>query len=475
MTEIGRSRRVFDQIEFFLSEAKYEYAEALLFQLLNQDPSDRESRLHLLLVNVTREGPVLYEEDIDQLRNLSNLDDNEKEIVRKLFVLGFKSAEKEGRKDQIWAYQELLRRLLLNQQLKPPIPRSSARTPPAHQEPTPKLIDRTLDLARLNGKAVSLGWLVAVLEKTSSVCQIWFSRASQTIWPLKLSHTALAIAAVTPLMIPIAYFSLPQAATETSGHANATLSQPVLANSVLAIGPVGLSQQNDYIDNNERGWVHNIVPLPLFSLQRAYGNLIGSLLVKMELNPAVNVVKMEDVASRLAVLEFRKVALAKARKWSLHNASVDAARFTVPLLFVPSEMHSENIVHREKNLDSTKTEAKALLPVYITNLRLERAKSTIQTNPRTVGLKVAQAVETDGSKTQKLAGKPDQGIEYRTGRGAPLRQEPHFGASKTQYIDAGATIGVLETKGDWLKVKAGPSGAIGYVRKEYVTSLRISR
>src|SRR5215467_1156183 len=253
MTEIVRSQRVFDQIEGFLNKAKYEYAEALLFQLLNQDPSHRKSRLYLLLVNVTRDGPVLHEEDIDQLRNLSNLDDSEKEIVRKLFVLGLKSAKKEGRKDQIWAYQQLLTRLLLNQQLKPPIPRSSARTPPPRQEPTPKLIDRTLDLARL--KAILLGWLVAVLEKTSSVCQIWFSRTSQTIWPLKLSHTALAIAAAASLMIPIAYFSLSQAAKETSGYANATLSQPMLANSVLAVGPVELSQQNDYIDNNERGWV----------------------------------------------------------------------------------------------------------------------------------------------------------------------------------------------------------------------------
>jgi hypothetical protein len=104
-----------------------------------------------------------------------------------------------------------------------------------------------------------------------------------------------------------------------------------------------------------------------------------------------------------------------------------------------------------------------------------KTKSTIQAKPRPVGLQVPQAVETDRSKTQKLAGKPDQGIEYRTGRVAPLRQEPHFGAPKSQEIDAGATIGVLETKGDWLKVKAGPSGAIGYVRKEYVTSLRISR
>jgi hypothetical protein len=64
---------------------------------------------------------VLYEEDIDQLRNLSNLNDSEKEIVRRLFVLGFKSARKEGREDQIRAYQQLLTRLQLNQPLEPSI------------------------------------------------------------------------------------------------------------------------------------------------------------------------------------------------------------------------------------------------------------------------------------------------------------------------------------------------------------------
>lgn len=254
--------------------------------------------------------------------------------------------------------------------------RSSARTPSAHQEPALKLIDRTLDLARL--KAISLGWLVALLEKTSSVCQIWLSRASQTIWKLKVSqHTALAIAAVALLMIAIAYFSLRQPSKETSGYANAPLSQPMLANSVLAVGPIELSRQ-----------------------------------------------------------------------------------------------HSETIVGWEQTLDSSKTEAKA-----ITNLRLDegKSKSTIQANPRTTGLKVAQAVETDASKTQKLAGKADQGIEYRIRRVAPLRQEPRYGAPKIQDIDAGATISVLGTKGDWLKVKTGPSGAVGYVRKEYVGPLTTSQ
>src|SRR5215467_9602191 len=260
--------------------------------------------------------------------------------------------------------------------VEPPIPRRSARRPPAHQEPAPKLIRRTLDLARLNVKAVSLGRLVVLLEKTSSVSRTWLSRASRTILNLHVSqHKALAITAVALLMFPIAYFSLPRAATETSRRANATLSQPMLANSVLPVDPIELSRQ------------------------------------------------------------FNEIEL----QW--------------------------------EQIHDSKTDAKAIVPVYTTNLRLERgqSKSTIQANPRTAGLKVAQAVETDGSKIQKLAAKPDQGIEYRIRRIAPLRQEPSYGAPKSQDIDAGATISVLETKGDWLKVQAGPS--VGYVRKEYVTPL----
>ena len=250
----------------------------------------------------------------------------------------------------------------------------------------------------------------------------------------------------------------------------------MLANSVLAVGPIEPSRQHNDVESNKRDRVH-IVTRQLPRLQRAYGNLMGSLLFEMELDRAGNVVKVEDVSSRLAVWEFRKVVLTEARKWNFHNANLDAAEFTVPFRFVPSEMHPETIVRREQTLDSSKTEAKAMLPVYITNLRLDegKSKSTIQANPRTNGLKVAQAVETDASKTEKLAGKADQGIEYRTRWVAPLRQEPRYGAPKTQDIDAGATISVLETKGDWLKVKTGPSGAIGYVRKEYVGPLTTSQ
>jgi hypothetical protein len=52
-----------------------------------------------------------------------------------------------------------------------------------------------------------------------------------------------------------------------------------------------------------------------------------------------------------------------------------------------------------------------------------------------------------------------------------LRQEPRFAAATTEDIDPGTAISVLETKGDWFKVKARPSGRVGYVRKEYIVPL----
>ena len=486
MTEIASSQQVFSRIEFFLRQAKYEYAEALLFQLLNQDPSDRESKLYLLLINVTREGPVLYEEDIDQLRNLCDLNDTEKEIVRRLFVLGFRSAEREGREDQVWAYQRLLRRLLLNQPLDPPIPRSSGRIPPAHQERARKLIDRALipihnpNLARVGDKAISLGWFVAFLENTSSRCQIRFHLALQNARNLSASQqVALAIAAVALFMVPIGYFSLPPAhpVKETSGYADAALSQPKLANSVLAVSGIPLSQHSDDAENTKKERIHNMVAHQLPSLQRAYGrwirengNLMGSLLVKLELDAAGNVIKVEEVASRITDSEFREVVLAEVRKWKFRNANFDTAEFTVPLLFVPKDMDSETILRWERTLNSSEGEANAILPVHVTSLFAdgEEPRSTIKVNPSSADLKFPKAVEADGSKTKNPEGPPEQEIAYRTRRVAPLRQEPRFAAATTQDIDAGVTISVLEAKGDWLKVKTRPSGTVGYVRKEYV-------
>jgi len=69
------------EVDFFLNEGKYEAAKALLAQRLDKNPLDHESKLYLLLVNVTIDGTAAWEDDIDQLRSLSDFSDAEKEIV----------------------------------------------------------------------------------------------------------------------------------------------------------------------------------------------------------------------------------------------------------------------------------------------------------------------------------------------------------------------------------------------------------
>ncbi|HUK40829.1 MAG TPA: hypothetical protein VLX11_07295, partial [Candidatus Acidoferrales bacterium] len=83
MIESACSTQVACEIEPLLNEGKYEEARLLLSQSLEQDPSDRESRLYLLLVNVILNGPIAYEEEIDHLRELVHLSNSEKEIVRR--------------------------------------------------------------------------------------------------------------------------------------------------------------------------------------------------------------------------------------------------------------------------------------------------------------------------------------------------------------------------------------------------------
>ena len=460
MTNIARSQQVFSRIEFFLKEAKYEYAEALLFELLNQNPSDRESKLCLLLVNATRDGAVLYEEDINQLRNLYDLNDTEREIVRRLFVLRFESAEKEGREDQAWTYQRLLRRLILNQPFDQRIPASIAREEPTSQLSVPAPIINPLipvhdhNPARLSDRVIALDRLIALLKEMGLVALSFIHRASQTAWkPTAHPRAALAIAAAGLLMIPVVYFWLPRAHTagEASIYTNTALSRPKLANSVLTVDPISRPQHRDDAESTKRERVHHMVANQLPSLQRAYGkwirknrNLMGSLLVKMEVDAAGNVVKAEDVASRLTDSEFREVVLAEARKWKFRNANVDAAEFTVPLLFVPKDMDPETIVRWERTLNSSDAEAKNILPVHITTPSAdEKDKLTIKPNQSPAGLKAPKTVVADGSKTKKPEGPSEHGIDYKTRRAVPLRQEPRFAAATTQDIDPGATIAVL--------------------------------
>jgi hypothetical protein len=60
---------------------------------IDRDATDRVTRFYLLLINATIDGPIDYQDEIDQLANLSNPSDIEKEIVGKILLLPSKPRE----------------------------------------------------------------------------------------------------------------------------------------------------------------------------------------------------------------------------------------------------------------------------------------------------------------------------------------------------------------------------------------------
>ena len=87
---------------------------------------------------------------------------------------------------------------------------------------------------------------------------------------------------------------------------------------------------------------------------------------------------------------------------------------------------------------------------------------------RLVDLKGRKTIGADNRNVSKHEDRPDDGDDYVTRRAVSLRVEPRFAATAKAQIDAGTSISVLGAQGDWLKVKTRPSGAVGYVRKEYL-------
>jgi hypothetical protein len=122
MTQMAQDPFDRSGIELLLKEGKFVEALALLCRRTSEAWPDRETNLYILFAKTQLYGPEPYEADIDALRGLSDLDDREKEMVRRIFLYAFQVAEKVGQVEKQWAYQRLLRKLLLGQPLNQPIP-----------------------------------------------------------------------------------------------------------------------------------------------------------------------------------------------------------------------------------------------------------------------------------------------------------------------------------------------------------------
>jgi len=203
-------------VDRLLSENKFADALELVSKRLADQPRDREASLYWILANVHARGPERYEREIDNLRQLFNLNDVEKDLVRRIFLLGFHAAEKAGLERKTWAYQRLLRRLLIGQLLDQPIPISEA--------PVPQLVSDAAIEHVPSRSAPRLEDTANSTHRTPRRVKLFPDRDAKR-------SVALALAAAGLLITPIAYIissTETRTAQRTRDMTTVTQAEPIL-------------------------------------------------------------------------------------------------------------------------------------------------------------------------------------------------------------------------------------------------------
>ena len=204
----------------------------------------------------------------------------------------------------------------------------------------------------------------------------------------------------------------------------------------------------------------------------ANGDLMGSLLLKLTVDATGKVVSVDSLASHVTNTTFTKTVMDDVRKWKFPKAGVEAAEITVPLLFVPKGMDPETVVQWERKVRSAQ---EGETPAGDLRAATKAPISTVGESTPTALPSVPPAVQPSATKSSTVhLAKPKTEevlIAVKTNRSVAIRENPRFSAKTVHEVDEDTQLSIVETKGDWLKVKIAGAGFMGFVRKEFVSPI----
>jgi hypothetical protein len=291
----------------------------------------------------------------------------------------------------------------------------------------------------------------------------------------------LAVVAIGILVLPLA--------TLLSNRAHLLPKLPIFIGSrarpvndgsaILAVDTFGLSIQAKNNSASTREVLEQVAVEHLARLHRTYsrwadtnGDLMGSLLLKLTVDATGKVVDVDPLASHVTNTSFTRTVMDDVRKWKFPKAGVEAAEITVPLLFIPKGMDPDTVVHWERKVRSAQegeTSAADLrvatkAPISTVD---ERTLTVLPSVPRSdqPNTTKSPAVHLPKPKTEEVL------IAVKTNRSVAIRENPRFSAKTVHEVDEDTQLSIVETKGDWLKVKIADAGFIGFVRKEFVSPI----
>jgi hypothetical protein len=204
--------------------------------------------------------------------------------------------------------------------------------------------------------------------------------------------------------------------------------------------------------------------------------LMGSVLLKLMVDSTGTVVRVDPVDSHVTNSSFIKTVIDDVREWKFPKGSAEAAEITVPLLFIPKSMDAGMIVQWERNIRGMQHDETPAAPLHVAakasiagaSEKIPSPPPALPPTPHGDHTTIAKAAVIAAPKL-KTEQKPL--IVVKANRPLSIRNNPRFASNSIREVGEGARLSILESRGDWLKVRLAEGGLIGFVRKEYVSPI----
>lgn len=262
---------------------------------------------------------------------------------------------------------------------------------------------------------------------------------------------------------------------------------------VLAVDTIGLSVRSKSSSPTTKALFEQAAMEHLARLHHTFNSwsernqeLMGSVSLKLMVDSSGNVVRVEPVNSHVNNSSFMKTVMDDVRDWKFPKGGTEAAEIIVPLLFIPKGMDPEMIVQWERKVgsgphDDSLVHPLPVAPVLPASSGSDKIADTAVAKPTPSQTDEKAAAVT--SPAPLIAPKP---VAVVTGAPAPkakakplpvvianrqlaIRDNPRYSANRVREVEEATQLSVLESRGDWLKVRTAQGGVTGFIRREYVS------
>jgi TonB family protein len=258
-----------------------------------------------------------------------------------------------------------------------------------------------------------------------------------------------------------------------------------LGNVVVVVPELGLSVKPAMEPAPEQSKVVARIESQVQSLREIYRHeseknpgLMGRMTLQFMVDPSGEVTKVKEVSSRLSNSDFKKTVISAVSQWSFRDIIANGATIQCPLLFVPEGMDITTLVQWEKSFGQngeigaatvTHTKAGPVKPVVSSS----NPQSKITENNRQSETATKTKITGAEKASRVSAAKPS--AVHQLMFATSLRKEPNFSSPAVARLAVGTKVSLIDTRGDWLEVRAESTLQSGFIRREFISSQASAR